>query len=261
MLFAANLSFLFQEAPMLERFGLAARSGFAGVEILFPYDHPARELASRLQDEGLAQALINLPPGDWARGERGLAALPGREDEFRAAAEQGLAYASALGCRKVHCLAGLVIPGGGRAALEAYKSNLDWLARSAESADVTVTIEALNSRDMPGYLLATPRQAEAIITEIDRPNLKLQYDLYHAQIMEGDIAMSIRRLAPIIGHVQIAGVPDRHEPDEGELDVFHCLRELRAAGYQGWIGCEYRPRGDTSAGLGWMERAKGIVRG
>lgn len=259
MRLAANLSFLFQEVAMLERFGLAARGGFRGVEILFPYDHPASELAARLRDAGLSQALINLPPGDWARGERGLAGVPGREDAFRASIDQALAYAEALGCRTIHCMAGLVGDAGREAGLATYRAHLDQLAGVAAGAGLTVTIEPLNGRDMPGYLLTTPRQAEAILGEIGRPNLKLQYDLYHAQIMEGDVSHAIRRLAPLIGHVQIASVPDRHEPDEGELDIFHGLKELRAAGYKGWIGCEYRPRGDTLAGLGWMQRAAAML--
>jgi hydroxypyruvate isomerase len=257
MKLAANLSFLFQDVPLLDRFARAARCGFSGVEILFPYDYPAQELARRSKDNGLTQALFNLPPGDWAQGERGLAAIAGREGDFRDAAMKALDYAEALQCLTLHCMAGVVADRD--AALATYKSNLAWLAEHAAPAGVTVTIEPLNYRDMPGYLLTTPRQAAAIIQEIDRPNLKLQYDFYHAQIMEGDLTMSVRRLAPLIGHVQIAGVPDRHEPDQSETDIAYCLGELRAAGYDGWIGCEYRPRGSTEDGLGWISRIRDLL--
>ncbi len=251
--FAANLTMMFNEQPFPQRFAAAARAGFAAVEFLFPYEHAPAEVAAWLQDNRLANVLFNMPPGDWAAGERGLASLPGREAEFRAGVARGLEYAQALGTPCLHVMAGLAVPGvapGVQRAL--YVDNLRHAARAAAQHGVKVLIEPINTRDMPGYFLSTQAEAHAIREEVGEPNLMVQMDLYHAQIMEGDIATKLRRYLPHIGHIQIAGVPARNEPDDGELDYRYLFRLLDELGYAGWVGCEYRPRGRTEDGLGWM---------
>lgn len=249
---AANLSMMYTEHPFLDRFAAAAGDGFAGVEFLFPYEYPVAELQARLQAQGLTQALFNAPPGDWAAGERGTAALPGRESEFRRGVDLALEYAAALGNRKLHLMAGLIQPGQDRAAHRAvYLENLAWAARAAASAGVTVVIEPINTRDIPGFFLNRQDEAQAICAEVGADNLQVQFDIYHCQIVEGDIAVKLKRDMAGIGHIQIAGVPDRHEPDLGELNYPYLLEQIDALGYAGWIGCEYRPRAGTSAGLGW----------
>ena len=253
--FAANLSFIFQEVDFLDRFAAAAQCGFKAVEYLGAYDHPPETIAERLEKYGLTQALFNMPPGDWAAGERGMAALPGREAEFRAGVETALTYAKATSCRLVHAMAGLVPEGADHAAAErAYVANLRHAAERCTREGVTVIIEPINNRDIPGYFLNTTTQAMKIIEAVGQPNLQLQLDLYHVQIMEGDLAHRIRSLAGRYPHIQIAGNPGRHEPDIGEINypfVFDLLDEI---GYSGWIGCEYRPKGETRAGLGWARR-------
>lgn len=249
---AANLSMMYTEHPFLDRFEAAARDGFAGVEFLFPYEYPAADLKTRLEAQGLTQALFNAPPGDWAAGERGTASLPGRESEFRRGADLALEYAAALGNRKLHVMAGLIQPGQDHAAHRAiYLENLAWTARAAASAGVTVVIEPINTRDIPGFFLNRQDEAQAICAEVGADNLKVQFDIYHCQIVEGDIAVKLKRDMAGIGHIQIAGVPDRHEPDLGELNYPYLFQQIDALGYSGWIGCEYRPRAGTSAGLGW----------
>ncbi|WP_284617187.1 2-oxo-tetronate isomerase [Aquabacterium humicola] len=262
--FAANLTLLYNEHPFLDRFAAAARDGFRAVEILFPYAYPAAELAARLRDHGLQAVLFNAPPGDFEAGERGLAGLPGREADFRAAFERALAYAERLGCPRIHVMAGLAPAATDRAPLmAAYETNLAWAAAQAASAGREVLIEPINPRDMPGYLLNRQADAHAIVQRISAPNLKVQMDLYHCQIVEGDVATKLRQYLPTgrVGHLQIAGVPERHEPDTGELNyayLFGVIDELSAAhGWTGWLGCEYRPArgaaaGATSDGLGWM---------
>jgi len=258
--FAANLSLLYPELDFLARFAAAARDGFQAVEYLFPYAWPAAELAARLQAHGLQQVLFNAPPGDWEAGERGLACLPGREAEFRAGFEQALDYAGALACPRIHVMAGLAPLGADPAVLQAtYLNNLRWAAVQAAPQGVTVLIEPINLRDMPGYFLSQQAQAHAVVAEVGAPNLKVQMDLYHCQIMEGDVAMKLRQYLPggRIGHLQIAGVPERHEPDTGELNYPYLFALLDELGYDGWVGCEYRPqRGSqasgTSDGLGWF---------
>ncbi|QPF72217.1 TIM barrel protein [Roseateles sp. DAIF2] len=257
--FAANLSLMYQEhADLLDRFGAAARDGFKAVEFLFPYAHEARDLAQRLADHGLRQALFNAPPGDFGAGERGLAALPGREDEFRFGFEHlALPYAIALGCPRLHVMAGLRPAGAEPARLRAtYLENLAWAAGLAAQAGREILIEPINPRDIPGYLLNRQDEAHAVVAEIGATNLKVQMDLYHCQIVEGDVATKLRQYLPSgrVGHLQIAGVPARHEPDaQGELNwpwLFALLDEL---GYAGHVGAEYRPRGaSTTAGLGWF---------
>jgi hydroxypyruvate isomerase len=244
---AANLSFLFGDASFLDRFERAADAGFDGVEYLFPYEHDPADLVGRLSDNGLEQVLFNMPPGDWATGDRGLAAVPGREAEFRASVDQALRYAEALGCRRVHVMAGLA---DGEAALNTYLHNLEFAAARFSAAGVMTLIEPINRRDMPGYFLADFGLALAVTRAIE--GVRLQFDVYHRQILHGDVTAGLREAMPAIGHMQIAGVPDRHEPDTGELDAAWVFGSIRELGYGGWIGCEYRPRGRTEDGLAWM---------
>jgi len=252
--FAANLSMMFTEHDFLDRFAAAAEAGFTAVEFLFPYAYPAAEIAARLARAGLEPALFNLPPGDGAGGERGLAALPGREAEFARSVETALDYAQAIGCRKLHCMAGLIPPGTDRALVrQTYIANLRHAAALAAERGITLLIEPINTRDMPGYFLNRPSEACDIISAVGAANLALQFDLYHAQIMVGDLATQLRAHAAIIGHVQIAGVPERHEPDLGEVNYPYLFEVIDRIGYGGWIGCEYRPRGSTLAGLGWLK--------
>ncbi len=258
--FAANLSMMYQEYPFLDRYAAAASDGFTGVECMFPYAEPAAFVRERMDAVGVSQVLFNAPPGVTARGERGLAALPGRQAEFQAGIEHALSYATTLSCSNVHVMAGLAPDGvPGESLLDCYRENLDWAARQARSAGVTLLIEPINTRDIPGYILNRQSEAHAIVQAVNASNLKVQMDLYHCQIVEGDVTTKLHEYLPTgrVGHVQIAGVPHRHEPDRGELDygwVFNVLRELD---YSGWIGCEYRPAGHTSAGLRWLNAARG----
>ena len=252
---AANLSFLYNEHPFLERFAAAAKDGFRGVEYLFPYEHPARELRELLDRHGLEQALFNAPPGDWAAGERGLASRPGREDEFRRSIDKALEYARVLGNRRLHVMAGLIAPGEDRARhRDVYVKNLAHAAAQAAGDGITVLIEPINPRDIPGFFLNRQDEAHAICAEAGAANLKVQMDLYHCQVVEGDLAKKMERYIAGVGHVQVAGVPERHEPDVGEVNYAYLLEKLDALGYDGWVGCEYRPRAGTSAGLGWARR-------
>ncbi|WP_301123232.1 2-oxo-tetronate isomerase [Mycolicibacterium fortuitum] len=257
--FAANLSMMYVEHDFLDRFAAAAADGFTAVEYLFPYDYPAEQLRRRLDAAGLCQALFNAPPGDFEAGERGIASLPGREPEFRAGFERALEYASALNCPRVHVMAGVVPTDADREErLAVYRGNLTWAAAQA-AGHVDVMIEPINQRDMPGYLVSLQGEAHQIVDEIGAPNLKVQLDLYHCQITEGDVTVRLRSDIPTgrVGHLQIAGVPDRHEPDSGELAIDHLFAVIDETGYDGWVGCEYRPAAGTSAGLGWMRRARG----
>lgn len=266
--FAANLSMLYNEHPFLDRFAAAAADGFTAVEYLFPYDFSAAELARRLADHGLQQVLFNAPPGDWNAGERGLACLPGRQAEFRAGLQRALDYAHTLNCPRIHVMAGLAPAEADRAELQrTYEDNLAWAARQAQAAGRTVLIEPINPRDIPGFFLHRQNEAHRIVQAIGSPHLKVQMDLYHCQIVEGDVAMKLRQYLPTgrVGHLQIAGVPQRHEPDLGELHhpyLFEVIDELSAAlgksGWDGWVGCEYRPArgtapGATSQGLSWLQ--------
>lgn len=255
--FAANLTTLFTEFPFLDRFAAAAKAGFTGVEFLFPYTFQAHELASRLQAEGLRQALFNFPPGDWDAGERGLAAIPGRQSEFLESIDIALEYARALDCPTVHVMAGIPADEISRnEAMEVYVENLRRAADACAPDGITVVIEALNSRDMPGYFISRTDEARRIIETVDRRNVGLQLDFYHCQIMEGDLETRLRNLAGIVRHIQIAGVPGRHEPDTGEVNYSHMFNVMGEIGYNGWVGCEYHPRGETIAGLGWFQVAK-----
>jgi hydroxypyruvate isomerase len=253
--FAANISTMFTERPLLERIGAAAAAGFAAVECQFPYEQPPAALKAALDAAGIPLILCNTPPGDFAAGERGLAALPGREADFAAALDQALAYAAALGVTRLHVMAGIRPAGAAEAAcLEAFAANLAAAAPKAAAAGVTLLLEPINSRDIPGYLLTTPRQAAALIERLALPNLKLQYDFYHVQIMQGDLARGFERFQPVIGHVQFAGVPERHEPDRGEVAFDYLFALLDRLGYDGWVGAEYFPAGRTEDGLGWALR-------
>jgi hydroxypyruvate isomerase len=253
--FAANLTMMFNEVPFLERFAAAGAAGFEAVEFLFPYDHAPEEVAARLAAARLKSALFNLPPGDWNKGERGIAALPGREEEFRVGVATALRYARALGTPTLHAMCGLVPAGADRAAARrTYVENLRFAARELAAHDLTLVVEPINGRDMPGYFLQTQGDAHAIREEVGAPNLLVQLDLYHAQIVEGDLSVKLRRWIDQIGHVQIASVPDRHEPDGGEVSYPHLFALLDELGYPGWVGCEYRPAKGTVEGLGWFER-------
>jgi len=251
--FAANLSMLYPQHDFLARFAAAAADGFEAVEYLFPYDFSPQELKQQLSDNGLVQALFNAPPGDWAAGERGIASLPGRESEFRIGIERALNYASVLGNDRIHVMAGLLPSEALRERHQAvYLENLGYAAEQAAKAGITVLIEPINTRDMPGFFLNRQDQAQAICKEVGAANLKVQFDFYHCQIVEGDVISKLRRDFAGVGHIQIAGVPDRHEPDMGELNYAWLFEEIDRLGYTGWIGCEYRPKGDTSEGLQWL---------
>ena len=258
--FAANLSLLYNEVPFLDRFEAAARDGFEAVEFLFPYDHTPGQLAALLRQHGLQQVLFNAPPGDWNADERGIACLPGREAEFVQGIRKALTYAQALACPRIHVMAGLVPPGAHAAQLRAtYVANLRNAAALAAVQGVQLLLEPINPRDMPEFFLNHQSDAHALLAEIGAPNVAVQMDLYHCQIVEGDLATRIRQYVPTgrVGHIQIAGVPERHEPDVGEVHYPYLFELLNQLGYDGWIGCEYRPaRGSaphaTRNGLGWL---------
>ena len=255
--FAANLSMMYTEHPFMDRFGAAAADGFDAVEYLFPYEHPPEVIAEALKRHGLTQALFNLPPGDFAAGERGIACLPGREAEFLESVHTALRYAKATGCKRLHVMAGLVPAGmddaASRERLHAtYVSNLRLACDLLAPHGIEVMIEPINQRDIPGYFISLQAQGHAVREAVARPNLKVQMDFYHCQIMEGDLSKRFQAHFAGIGHVQIAGVPARHEPDDGEVNYPHLFRLLDDSGYAGFVGCEYRPRGATSAGLGWL---------
>lgn len=251
--FAANLSWMFGEWPFLDRFAAAADAGFSAVEYLFPYDHKADDIAARLSRHKLKLALFNAPPGDTAKGERGLAALPARRGEFRAALKTALDYAGATGAPRFHLMAGIA---SGEEALAAYQDSLNFACDAAAAHGIEVMIEPLNSRDVPGYLLNDFALAERLIATLKRPNLKLQFDIYHRQIIHGEVTRGLHALMPITGHIQISSVPTRNEPTTGELDDLGILRTIAALGYAGFIGCEYAPAAGTLAGLQWMKRLK-----
>jgi hydroxypyruvate isomerase len=252
--FAANLSMLFTEVPFPQRFAAAARAGFSAVEFLFPYDYPPQDVARWLRDNSLENVLFNLWPGDWNRGERGLTALPGREAEFQDSVGRALEYADALGTPRLHAMAGILPAGADRSRYrDVYISNLRYAAQALATHGRTLLVEPINPRDIPGFFLNTQAEAHAIRAELGQPHVKVQMDFYHAQIVEGDLTMTFREYVDGIGHVQIAGVPARDEPDNGEVNYRYLLPLLDELGYAGWVGCEYRPRGRTEDGLGWME--------
>ncbi|ANY62985.1 2-oxo-tetronate isomerase [Comamonas aquatica] len=259
--FAANLSMLYNDVDFLDRFAAAARDGFKAVEYLFPYAYTPEQLAALLRQHGLQQVLFNAPPGDWDAGERGIACLPGREAEFREGIARAITYAQALQCPRIHVMAGLVPQDVDPATVRAtYVANVRYAAEQAAAHGIQILLEPINGRDMPGFFLSRQDQAHALVAEIGATNVKVQMDLYHCQIVEGDLAMKIRQYLPTgnVGHFQIAGVPERHEPDVGEVHYPYLFQLLDTLGYDGWIGCEYKPaRGAaphaTRDGLGWLQ--------
>jgi hydroxypyruvate isomerase len=256
--FAANLTFLFNEVSFLDRFDEAAHAGFRAVEFAFPYEWPVREIADRAKANRLDVVLINAPPGDFDAGDRGTASLPGREHEFQAAFATALRYAKALRCPRIHVMAGIVPPDATaeeRASRRAtLVRNLRFACSEAAEQGVTVLLEALNPRDVPNYLYSRLADTDSVREEVGAPNVKLQIDLYHAQIVEGDLSEKLRRYLPHAAHVQIAGVPGRHEPNVGEINYAWIFKQLDDLRYDGWVGCEYRPLASTVAGLAWFYR-------
>lgn len=254
---AANLSMLFNEVDFLDRFEAAAKAGFKGVEYLSPYEFEVDEIADRLKGNGLKQVLFNTPAGDWNAGERGTACNPGRIDEFREGVVKAIDYAKTLDCSQLHCMAGLTPEGADAAELrKTYVENLRFAAGEMEKAGIKCLMEMINTRDMPGFYLNTSAQAEEIMAEVASDNLYIQYDIYHMQIMEGDLSPTMERLLPKIAHMQLADTPGRNEPGTGEINYSFLLGHIDRIGYTGWIGCEYKPASTTVEGLGWMDPYK-----
>jgi hydroxypyruvate isomerase len=251
--FAANLSMMFTELPFLERFEAAATEGFTAVEFLFPYDYPAELLAEKLRHHGLQQVLFNTAPGNADAGEWGLTAVPGREQDARADIDRALAYAIALNCPRVHVMAGVVPPGEDwQRYRDTFIDNIRYAADSFAQHGIKVLIEALSPKVKPNYLFSSQYQAAKLVEAVDRPSVFIQFDFFHAQLVDGNISGLMTALAGRYAHIQIASVPERHEPDDGELNYPWLFAQLDRLGYNGWIGCEYKPRGDTRAGLGWI---------
>ena len=252
--FAANLTMLYNELEFLPRFEAAAQAGFRGVEYLFPYPFPKEQLAEALSKHQLTQVLHNLPAGDWAGGERGIACLPTRMGEFQDGVGKAIEYATALGCKQINCLAGIA-PQDATAeqARQTLVENLKFAAPQLAAADIKLLIEPINTRDIPGFFLNRTEQALSIIDDVGLPNLFLQYDIYHMQIMEGDLATTIKNNLAKIPHLQLADNPGRNEPGTGEINYPFLFQFLDSIGYQGWIGCEYKPKTTTTEGLGWLK--------
>ncbi|GAD08741.1 hydroxypyruvate isomerase family protein [Gluconobacter sp. NFX36] len=258
--FAANLTMNYPELEFLERFDAAARDGFKGIEFLFPYDFDRHDLKARVGGNDLHVALFNAPPGNWDQGERGLAALPGREEEFQRTIGLALEYSRALGNSRLHVMAGLRdndIPY--ERQMETYLRNIEYAALQAKSLGLTIVLEAINTRNMPGYFMNYQEETKAVCDLIGADNVKIQFDLYHAQIMQGDLVVRLETLLESIGHIQAASVPDRHEPNAGEVNYPYLFEWLDRVGYRGWIGCEYNPRSTTSEGLGWLGSWRGAI--
>jgi hydroxypyruvate isomerase len=258
--FAANLSMLFTEQDFLARFAAAARCGFAGVEYLFPYAYPKEQLAELLRQNGLAQVLHNLPAGNWEGGERGIACHLDRVGEFQEGVERAIDYARALGCRQINCLAGIApesVPHS--RTRDVFLGNLQYAAPRLAAHGIKLLIEPINTYDLPGFFLAHTEQALAIMEEVNNPNLYLQYDVYHMQMMEGNLADTIRKNLARIAHIQVADVPGRHEPGTGEINYGFLFQHLDSVGYQGWVGCEYKPLAKTEDGLAWLARYERVV--
>jgi hydroxypyruvate isomerase len=251
--FAANLSWMFQEWPFLDRFAVAADAGFSAVECLFPYEASPDEIAYELKQHKLQLAMFNLPPGDLAQGERGLACLADRKDEFRDAVETALTYARALNAPRLHLMSGI---GKGSDAMAVYRDSIRLACEMAAKDDIDILIEPINDRDVPGYLMNDFNLAEKLIGELGLPNLRLQFDIYHRQILHGDVTRGLQRLMPITGHIQISSAPERNEPTTGELDDLRILEIIDSLNYPGFVGCEYRPRAGTLEGLGWLKRVR-----
>ncbi len=259
--FAANLSMLFTEVPFLDRFERAARAGFGSVEFLFPYAHTPGEVAARVQGNRLKVVLHNLPAGDWEAGERGIACLPDRVDEFRAGVGKAIEYATALGAPQLNCLAGKVPLGAGEESLrKTFVANLRYAAAELKKANLKLLIEPINTYDIPGFYLNRTAQAISVIDEVGADNLFLQYDIYHAQRSEGELAATMEKHLARIAHIQVADNPGRNEPGTGEINYAFLFKRLDALGYRGAIGCEYKPASTTEAGLGWLEQARRTLR-
>jgi hydroxypyruvate isomerase len=252
--FNANLSMMFNEVGFLERFDAAARAGFKGVEFLFPYDFPAAQIREKLDRNKLEMVLFNMPPGNFAAGERGMACDPAKTAQFQENLGKTLEYARALGAKQIHCMAGLKPVGVGEEKMrETYIANLRFAGKELAKDDIKLLIEAINTRDIPGFYLNYSRQAFDIMHYAAVPNLYFQYDIYHMQIMEGDLALTVEKNLAKIAHMQLADTPGRHEPGTGEINYPFLFRHFDRIGYQGWIGCEYKPAGKTEDGLGWMK--------
>jgi hydroxypyruvate isomerase len=247
----ANLTLLFNEYPFMERFAAAGKAGFKGVEYLFPYDYSKDALAEALDEHGLVQVLHNLPAGNWAAGERGVACHPSRVGEFQDGVGLAIEYATALGCKQLNCLAGICPDAPRDRQRAAFVANLKFAALKLKEAGIKLLIEPVNTIDIPGFYLTGSKQAVEIITEVGSDNLFLQYDIYHMQVMEGDLARTIESELPIIAHMQLADNPGRNEPGTGEINYPFLLGHIDRIGYRGWIGCEYKPRTTTESGLGW----------
>ena len=251
---AANLSMMFTEVPFTERFALAAQAGFGAVEMMFPYEAPAAELAELLRRHALTIVLFNMPAGDWAGGERGLGALPDRVDEFRTGARKALEYARILGCPRLHLMAGKPGSGDKAASRQTLVENIRYAADLVAADGIQILLEPINTRvDIPGYFYDSTEAAMDVIREAGAENVRLQYDIYHMQIMEGDLARAIERLLPAIGHIQLADNPGRAEPGTGEINYPWLLDRIDRLGYAGYVGCEYKPAGRTQDGLGWSK--------
>jgi 2-dehydrotetronate isomerase len=255
--FAANLTMMFNEVPFLDRFEAAAKAGFTAVEFLFPYAFPAEEIGKRLRANGLTQALFNLPPGNWDAGEKGFAALPERFAELKQSLHTALPYAEATGVKRVHLMAGIASRTDAK-AIEAFYKSVAWSCEFFAPHGLDVVIEPINPRNVPGYFLNDFVFAHELINELKIANLKLQFDIYHCQIIHGDVTMRLREMMPMTGHVQIASIPSRHEPDGEELNYPFIFAELDRLGYGGFVGCEYNPRGKTTDGLGWFKQYAGV---
>jgi len=250
--FSANLGFLFTELPEIERVAAAAAAGFKAVEMHWPYQVPAAEMRSALDRSKVTMLGLNTPVGNAAAGDFGLGALPGREKEFQQALDEAISYGHVIGASAVHCMAGQIAADAAAAAERTFVANLKLAADKAAQAGMTILIEPINHRDKPGYFLHTIEQAAAIIDQVGRQNVRIMFDCYHTQIMQGDLAQRIKDYLGLIGHVQFAAVPSRAEPDEGEIDYRYICRTLDSLGYEGWVGAEYKPRGRTEEGLGWL---------
>jgi len=255
--FAANLSMMFTEVPFLDRFEAAAKAGFTAVEFLFPYEFPVKDVGERLHRNGLVQALFNLPPGDWAAGEKGFAALPQRFADLQQSLHTALPYVEATGVKRVHLMAGIAERSDPKAVAQ-FRKSVAYTAEFFAPHGLDVVIEPINARNVPGYFLNNFIFARDLIRELKIPNLKLQFDIYHCQIVHGDVTMHLRDMMPIIGHTQIASIPSRNEPDGEELNYPFVFAELDRLGYKGFVGCEYNPRGKTTDGLAWFKPYAGV---
>ncbi len=253
--FAANLTLMFTEVPFLDRFAAAREAGFEFVEFMFPYAETTTALADQLSAHGLTQVLFNLAPGDFAAGERGIAALPQRFEDLKESVAQALDYAAALGTKRLHLMAGLASPEDAD-AVAAYRRSVIYTAEKLAAHDIDLVIEPINGRNMPGFFLNDFNVAAHLIRELALPNLKLLFDCYHRQILHGDVVIALRELMPIIGHMQVASIPSRNEPDAEELNYPYVFAQIDRLGYRGYVGCEYNPRGETTDGLEWFGRYK-----